>query len=223
MPFNGPAKIVMLDALDESQSAGIDFIGIHTLTDPGTGTDANAGEATGGSPAYARQGVTWGGATGTATKSNTGTMTFDVPAGTYGFFTLWNAVSGNTNNYLGYLPFAGNPASAVKGFGEVDSTGVTNDTITSSGHGLTTDDRVMVMNVFAESLPAGLTEGTIYFVLASGLTTDVFKLSLTSGGAAINITGQGELYFQEIIPEVFAGQGQITVAASALVLDATMV
>lgn len=205
----------MLDALDESQAAGIDFVGIHTLTDPGTGTNATGTEATGGSPAYARVGVVWG-AAATGAKANTGTLTFDVPAGTYGFFTWWNASTGNTGNYLGYAPFGG----GTKGLGEVDSTGVTNDTITSSGHGLTTDDRVMFFNVFAEPIPTGLVEGTVYFVLASGLTTDVFKVATTSGGSAINITAQGETFFQRVVPEVFAGQGQITVAIGALVLDA---
>lgn len=215
MPFNVTAQNVMLDALDESATQ-ITHVGIHQLGDPGTGTNATGTEAIGGSPAYARQSVTWGAAS-SGTKSNTGALTFDVPAGTYGFFTFWNASSGNTSNFRGYAPFGG----SVKGFGEVDSTGVTNDTITSSGHGLTTDDRVMVFNVFSESLPTGLTEGTIYFVLASGLTADVFKVATTSGGSAINITGQGELFFQKVVPETFGSQGQITAAIGALVLDVT--
>jgi hypothetical protein len=218
MPFNNAAKHVMLDALDESQAAGADFIGIFTLSDPGTGTDFTGTEATGGTPAYARQAVTWA-AAASGQKINTGTLTFDLPAGTYGFFGLFNAVSGNTNNYLGYLPFSGNPASAVKGFATVDAADVTANTITCSAHGLANTDRVIVYNVFAETLPAGLTEGTIYFVV--GATTDTFQVSLTSGGTAVDITGIGEMYWQEVIPEVFAGQGQLTVAASALVLDAT--
>lgn len=219
MPFNDTAKNLALDGVDESIATGVKFVGVHTLTDPGTGTTANSGEATGGSPAYARLAATWS-AAAAGQKVNTSTFLFDVPAGTYAFFTLWNTSTLNSGTqYLGYIPFGG--AAAIKGFGEVDSTGVTNDTITSSGHGLTTDDRVIVYNVFAESIPTGLTEGTIYFVLASGLTADVFKVALTSGGAAINITGQGELYFQKTIPEVFGAQGQISVAASALVLDAT--
>jgi hypothetical protein len=213
--FNVTAQNAMLDALDESATQ-ITHVGIHQLGDPGTGTNATGTEATGGSPAYARQAVTWGAAS-SGTKSNTGALTFDVPAGTYGFFTYWNASTGNTSNFRGYAPFGG----SVKGFGEVDSTGVTNDTITSSGHGLTTDDRVMLFNVFSESIPTGLTEGTIYFVLASGLTTDVFKVATTSGGSAINITGQGELFFQKVVPEVFGAQGQITAAIGALVLDVT--
>lgn len=61
MPFNIAAKNVMLDALDESATQ-ITHIGAHTVTDPGTGADANSGEATGGS--YARQAVTWAAASG---------------------------------------------------------------------------------------------------------------------------------------------------------------
>lgn len=213
MAFNDSAKNAMLDALDESNTQ-ITHIAICSLSDPGTATNMNAVEATGGSPAYARQAVTWG-APASALKANTGALTFDVPAGTYGFFGFFNASTGNTANFKGYAPFGGTP----KGFGTVDSTGVTNDTVTSSGHGLVNTDRVIVYNVFAETLPTGLTEGTIYFVVSAA--TDTFKVSLTSGGSAVDITGQGELYFQKVIPEVFGAQGQITVAVGALVLDAT--
>ena len=212
MTFNDPAKNVMLDALDESLAVGIDFIGIFTASDPGTGTNFTGTEATGGAPAYARQGVVWA-AAASGQKTNTGTMTFDVPAGTYAFWGLFNAVTGNTNNYLGYIPFG----SAVKTFGTVDAADVTANSITASAHGLVNTDRVIVYNVFAESLPAGLTEGVLYFVV--GATTDTFQVSLTSGGAAVDITAIGELFAQKVIPEVFGAQGQITVAASALVMD----
>lgn len=222
MPFNDLARNAALDGLDESIGAGITHIGVNTLVTappsdgtPGTGATAASTEATGGSPAYARQAVTWAAASG-AQKSNSGALTFDVPAGTYAFLTLWNASTGNSGTqYRGWLPING----SVKGFGEVDSADVTADTITSSGHGLATNDRVILFNVFAESLPAGLVEGAVYYVVGS--TTDTFQVASTQGGSAINITGQGELYFQKITPEVFGSQGQITVAASALVLDAT--
>jgi hypothetical protein len=223
VPFNDVAKNLMLDALDETATAGIDFIGIHTLvtapptdTTPGTGTNAAATEATGGSPAYARLAVVWG-ASASGQKSNTGALTFDVPAGTYGFFGLYNALTGNTNTFNGYIPFGG--ASAVKGFATVDAADVTANTITSAGHGLVNTDRVIFYNVFAESLPTGITEGGAYFVV--GATTDTFQIALTSGGAAVDLTAIGEAYFQKVVPEVFGAQGQITVAAGALVLDAT--
>lgn len=214
MPLNLPAKNVALDGLDEAIAAGIDFVGVFTAADPGTGTDFTGTEATGGSPAYARQGVVWG-AAAAGQKSNTGVITIDVPAGTYGFIGFFNAVTGNTNNYLGYAPING----TVKGFATVDAADVTANTITSSAHGLVNTDRVQLFNVFAETLPAGITEGVLYFVV--GATTDTFQISLTSGGAAVDITGIGEGYFQKIVPEVFASQGQITLAAAALVLDAT--
>ncbi len=213
MPFNDAAKNVMLDGLDESATQ-ITHVAVFTLSDPGTATNANAVEATGGSPAYARQAVTWG-AAASGQKTNTGALTFDVPAGTYGFFGYFNASTGNTNNYRGYAPFGG----SVKGFATVDSAGVTADAIQSSAHGLANGDRVMVFNVFAETLPAGLTEGTIYYVV--GATTNTFQVSTTSGGSAVDITGQGEMFFQKVVAEVFGAQGQITVAIGALVLDAT--
>jgi hypothetical protein len=213
MPFNTPAKNVMLDALDESATQ-ITHIAIFTLADPGTGTDANAVEATGGSPAYARLAVTWG-AAASALKTNTNGMTFDLPAGTYGYYGFFNAVTGNSNNYRGYAPFGG----AVKGFGSVDAAGVTSNTITSAAHGLADTNRVMLFNVLAESLPTGLTEGTIYFVV--GATTDTFQVSLTSGGAAVDITAVGELFQQKVVPEVLAGQGQIALAIGNVTLDLT--
>lgn len=220
MPFNDAAKNVMLDGLDESATQ-ITHIGVNTLTTapptdttPGTSTNAAATEATGGSPAYARQAVVWG-AAASGQKSNTGALTFDVAAGTYGFLTFWNASSGNTGNFRGWAPLNGSP----KGFATVDGTDVTNDTITSNGHGLSNGDRVILFNVFAETLPTGITEGGAYFVVGSA--TDTFQISLTSGGAAVNLTGQGEAFFQRVVPEVFGAQGQITVAIGAVVLDLT--
>lgn len=219
MPFNTTALNVALDALDESNTQ-ITHVGVMASSaDPGTGTNHAGTEATGGSPAYARQAVTWAAAS-SGTKSNSGSLTFDVPAGTYAYFGLFNASTGNTSNFRGYIPFGG--ASALKGFFSVD-TSLGNDQLFSVGHGMSDTDRVIVYNVFSETLPTGLTEGTLYFVVSSA--TNTFKLSLTSGGSAVDITavGGGEGYWQRVVPEVFAAQGQITVAASALVLDATAI
>ena len=38
-------------------------------------------------------------------------------------------------------------------------------------------------------MPCGLTLNTVYFVIATGLTTTEFKVSATSGGASITVTG----------------------------------
>lgn len=217
MPFNDVAKNQMLDGLDEVAATPtilITHVGVHQLTDPGTGANYTGTEATGGSPAYARQAVVWGPASA-GTKANTGALTFDVPAGTYGFLTFFNASTGNTNNYRGYAPLNGSP----KGFFSTDPV-LTNDQFFSVAHGLVDTDRVMLFNVFSETLPTGAAEGTVYYVVASAANT--FKVSLTSGGAAIDITalGGGEGFFQRVVPETFGAQGQITVAIGALVLDA---
>lgn len=226
MPFNTAALNVMLDALDESATQ-ITHIAIHQLTTapgsgdgtPGTGTNAGTGaspEATGGS--YARQAVTWGAAASGQKTGSSATLTFDVPAGTYAFFGMYNALTGNTSNYRGFIPFGG--ATALKGFASVDTT-LTNDQLLSVGHGMADGDRVILSPVFAETLPTGLTEGAVYYVVASA--TNTFKVALTAGGAAVDITavGGGEVFWQRVVPEVFAAPGQITVAANQLVLDNT--
>lgn len=60
------------------------------------------------------------------------------------------------------------------------------DLFTSAGHGYLAGDRVR----FAGPLTggAGLTVGLDYFVIASGLTANDFKVSLTKGGATIDLT-----------------------------------
>lgn len=77
----------------------------------------------------------------------------------------------------------------------VFGTGDTGDLITAPNHGLQTDQRVYVLAAPGAPIPAGLSEGTAYFVLATGLTTDAFKLSTTSGGAAVDITASGAALF----------------------------
>lgn len=217
MPFNTPALNTMLDALDESATQ-ITHVGIATsAADPGVGTNHTATEATGGSPAYARQAVTWAAAS-SGTKANSGSLTFDVPAGTFAYFLLFNASTGNSSNFRGYIPFGG--ATALKGFASIDTT-LTNDQFFSVAHGMSDGDRVILYNVFSETIPSGVTEGTLYYIVSSA--TNTFKVSTTLGGGAVDLTAVqgGEIYWQRIVPEVFASQGQITVAASALVLDAT--
>lgn len=67
------------------------WISLHT-TDPGT---TGTGEASGGSPAYARKQTTWTG--GAADGSVTGSqVAFDVPAGTYTHIGVWSAATAGT-------------------------------------------------------------------------------------------------------------------------------
>lgn len=49
----------------------------------------------------------------------------------------------------------------------------------------------MVVFSTTGTLPTGLTAGTTYFVIASGLSGSQFEVSATKGGSAINTTGAG--------------------------------
>lgn len=219
MSFNNVAKGLMLDSLDESIAAGIKFVGVLQVGDPGLGTNFTGTEATGGSPAYARLGATFG-AAASGQKANSASFAFDVAAGTYSHFLLMNTLTGNSGSFLGAVPFGG--ASALKGVFSVD-TNMANDTFNAAGHGMSNGDRVQLYGGWSGALPTGtgLTAGALLYVVSAA--TDTFKLSLTSGGAAIDLTaaGSGEGYWQRVVPETFAAQGQITVAIGALVLDAT--
>lgn len=59
-----------------------------------------------------------------------------------------------------------------------------NDTITTSvEHGLSINQKIKLIS----NSTFGLTEGTVYYVIATGTTLE-FKLSTTQGGAAVNLT-----------------------------------
>lgn len=57
-----------------------------------------------------------------------------------------------------------------------------------TAHGLAAGQPVVFTNE-GGALPTGLTEGTVYYVVAAGLTADSFSVSATKGGAAVNTTG----------------------------------
>lgn len=66
------------------------------------------------------------------------------------------------------------------------------DVFASVAHGLVAGDRVIVSGEGASTMPtAGLIEGRPYYVIASGLTADAFKLSPAAGGSTIDMTGDG--------------------------------
>lgn len=87
MAFTNATKETAVTAVTATGS----WISLHT-SDPGT---TGTGEATGGSPAYARKQTTW-----TAGSSdgvvNGSAVNFDVPAGTYGWIGVWTASTAGT-------------------------------------------------------------------------------------------------------------------------------
>lgn len=203
MPLNDNGKNALVSG---GLGNAVSHISLHT-GDPST-TGAN--EVTGGTPAYARIAVTWNAASG-GTRTNSGALTFDIPAGTTILHIgMFSAASGGT--FYGYFPIGGFAPQAA-------TVAASTDLFTSFAHGYTTDHRILVFDVQGAGVPTGLTEGTVYYVLAAGLTTDVFALSTTSGGSAVNVTADGECFVMRVAPETFSNQGQFQIGAGSLTLD----
>ena len=97
---------------------------------------------------------------------------FRFMSGEYGTVGTWAAPFGT--------PLISSEKSA-------DFTAATNDVITCATHGLSNTDTVRLTTT--TTLPAGLSAATTYYVVSA--TTSTFKLSLTSGGDPIDITGTG--------------------------------
>jgi hypothetical protein len=179
----------MLDAIT------LDTMSLHTAY---SATGAN--EVTGGSPAYAKKAVTMAAASGRARAASTAPV-FDVPAGT-------------TVRWVGLYTAAGTVfrGMTANGGSEFDyQVDVTNNRILAEGHALANTNNVVF---YGGTPPTGLTEGTVYFVV--GVTAsdpDYFQVSLTSGGAAIDITGigSGQCKASRLVEEVYASQGTHTV------------
>lgn len=166
--------------------------------------------------AGARQAITWGAAASGA-ATNSGAIAIPMGAGeTAVALGVYDALT--SGNFLGYLPY-GSAGQLVDGTATV----ATSDTFTSYAHGLAADDRVFFSAVAGESLPTGLSATTIYYVRATGLTSDTFTVATTSGGSAVDVTAAGEVAWFKTVPNTFASAGNLNIAGGSLTLDATWV
>jgi hypothetical protein len=208
LPFTATAEAQMLDALNGgSPSSIIAYASLHSAY---SATGAN--ELTGGSPAYARQAVTWSASSGgpPATKASASVAgAFNVPASsTVAFVGLWSAVTSGT--FAGMGPNdAGTPYCFTA---TLASPGV----FTAPGSSYSNGNTVVVLPAIGATLPTGVTAGTVYYIVsASGAT---FELSATSGGSAINLSAAGAGLVVAITPEVFGAQGTYTLSSETLSL-----
>jgi len=166
------------------------FLGlIKTITNWRAGT---VGEATytgyGTRPAIAYGAAADTSPVGGRQKANSGAVTFPQNTGSSEDMIgwgVWSAATVGTLHTIGLL----DSDPPIVGIGLV------NDNIEAFAHGLQTDQRVFVLAAPGAPIPTGLSENTAYFVLAAGLTADVFVLSASSGGAAANITVGGAALF----------------------------
>lgn len=168
-----------------STTAGSLYLSLHTA-DPGEGGSQNTSECA--YAGYARVAVARaaGGFTVSA-SSATLTANADFPASdataneTATHFGLGTVSSG-----AGKLMRSGIIGGAYKPF-----TADTADLVTCPAHGFVANDRIVFEAIEGVALPTGITQGTRYFVIATGLTTDAFKFSTTSGGSAVDVTASG--------------------------------
>lgn len=181
--FTTAVKNTMLDAIT------VDAISAHNAFPGGTGANELAG---GG---YARPAVTFAvAAAGTRSLSSATGIT--IPTGeTVRWLGLWGG-----GVFKGYAPNAGTP----KEFIATPST----DTITCPGHGYVDTNKVVF---YGDTVPAGLTEGTVYYVVNA--TADAFQVAASAGGAAIDLTSAGgsACVVSTITEELYGGGGTHTV------------
>lgn len=183
--------------------------GLASFTHVGAFTDLGVTEVAGGS--YARQAITWT-AAASGVRDNNAQLSIPIPAGTtVQVGGIWDASS--AGNLEGWFQIG----STLRGVGTVVT--AVGDAISSNGHGLANTNRVFVTTVAGETLPTGLSATVLYFVV--GATTDTFQVSLTSGGAAVDITALGDLAWFRTIPETFSNAGNLIIATGALDLDVT--
>lgn len=191
--------------------------GRNAILDSGKGAITHLGalealtptETSGGS--YARQAISWA-AAASGIADNSAQIVIPIAAG-----KTIVAVSGHSASTAGTLyAYGGIGSSLLKGVATVVTTA--GNVLSSNGHGLSADDRVMVFPVAGESLPSPLVVTTLYY--AATITTDSFQLSTTaSGGAIVDITTLGEIGWAKTVPETFASAGNLTIAAGAYDLD----
>lgn len=129
--------------------------------------------------------------------------------------------SANTVRWIGAWDSAGATFKGMFPNGGSDfsfQVGVTPNTIIAEGTGFANDDTI---TFHGGTPPAGLTEGTVYFVV--GVTAgdpDTFQVAATQGGSAIDITGQpaAGCAVSKIIQDVYAGTGTHRVSTLAIAL-----
>lgn len=108
--------------------------------------------------------------------------------------------SGTT--YLGYSPNAGNPKEFIAD--------PATDTFTSLAHGYVDTNKVVV---YGDTMPSGLTEGTVYYVVNS--TANTFQIAATSGGIPLVFTtgGGSGCVVSTITEEVYSVAGTHTISS----------
>jgi len=167
--------------LQPSAAAGSIYIGLHTAS-PGAGGTQATNECT--YTGYARKAIARSGAGWDRTAqsaSNAADLTFD-PCTAGSEKALWWSMGVASSGATELMTF-GPLKSGTKIF-----TATTADVLTVPGNAFVLDEEVLIETIPGVTLPTGLSDGIYYVISPSG---DTLSLSLTVGGAAVNVTAAG--------------------------------
>ncbi|MGH7339112.1 MAG: phage tail fiber protein, partial [Candidatus Rokuibacteriota bacterium] len=116
-------------------------------------------------------------------------------------FGIFDAATAGNLLYWGFLSTLSYTFTAV----------AATDVFTAPGHTLANGDRVILKG---DALPAGVSADTVYFVV--GVSGSTFQLSLTSGGAAINLTADGAGVVHKLAPKTVTANDTFSFPADSL-------
>lgn len=139
--------------------------------------------------------------------SNTAAITFAQATGSWGTPIQWFAADASTaGNLLARGPIV-YPNTLVPFVADA-----TNDTLYVPNLGFTNGQNV---RIYAQTVPSGLSGNTSYFVISA--TADSFQVSLTSGGAAVNITADGHGFVGQDFAQAVVLNNTVSFAAGQIV------
>jgi hypothetical protein len=184
--------------LQNSTTAGSLFVSLHTANpgEAGSQTTSECAYTNYARVAVARSSAGWTVASNAVSNAAAVTFPESDTSETAMFWGIGRSTSG-----AGTLDFYGHIGAAVKLL-VVEAADLTGNDITVPSHGYVNDDRVVFYATMGSALPTGITEGTVYFVLAT--TTDTFTISTTQDGSAVDITAVGSGVVGKVTPIAIA-------------------
>ena len=127
---------------------------------------------------------------GACTAGSATAMFFSTGQGSSGATTIW---------HRGVIGSRMGPCTVV----------ASTDNFTIPGLGsLAVNDRITFLTTNGQSIPTGLTEGTVYFVISVSSTT--VQVSTTQGGATVNVTADGDCLAFKVTPLVITNSPSVT-------------
>ena len=94
---------------------------------------------------------------------------------------------------------------------------VSGNAFTVPGHTMIVNDRVAFYQPSGTSLPGGVTEGTVYFVIT--VTGDVITVSTTQGGASITVSAAGDGLSYRVVPIAVSALVTPKLSAGAIIYE----